>query len=93
LKTRFKRKALIGIPLGFLILIAALLLTFADLVPIVLGVALGVAGLGIYIWGCCSFADAKGYSTAIVLTVVFGVVLPVLLLVALPDKNTHYDRD
>ena len=92
MKTRHKRKAVIGIPLGLVLLGAGLFLSYRELVPIPVRLIMAVVGVGIYIWGCLAFAKAKGYSTAIVLTVVLGVLFPVVVLFALPDKNKNYGR-
>jgi hypothetical protein len=51
-----------------------------------------VAGVPFYIWGCLSLAKAKGYSTAIVITAIFGLLLPLVILIALPDKNRFERR-
>jgi hypothetical protein len=51
-----------------------------------------LGGLGVYIWGCLALAKAKGYSSAILLTVVLGVVFPAVVLLALPDKFKHHRR-
>jgi hypothetical protein len=95
MKSHHKKKAVIGIPLGLLLFFAGLFLPFQDffprsLIPLML-VAL-LSGIVIYIWGCLSLAKAKGYSTAIVLTVVLGVLFPAVVLLALPDKNKHHSR-
>ena len=48
------------------------------------------AGAILYVWGCTALATAKGYSSAIVLTVVLGGLFPLVLLLVLRDKNKHY---
>jgi hypothetical protein len=40
-----------------------------DIVPIGAEVPLILGGIGLYIWGCLALAKAKGYSSAIVLTI------------------------
>ena len=92
MKPHHKRKALIGVPLGLLVFGASLLLSIRGLIPGGLGFILSLLGVGVYTWGCLALAKAKGYSTAIVLTVVLGVLFPVVVLLALPDKNKHYER-
>jgi len=49
-----------------------------------------LAGIPIYIWGCIELARAKGQSTAIVLTVFLGILFPLVVLLALPDKNKYH---
>src|SRR6478736_1177887 len=45
-----------------------------------------------YLWGCAALAKAKGYSTAIVLSCLLGWLFPVVVLLALPDKNKYQRR-
>ena len=52
-----------------------------------IGLVLMLMALPFYLWGCAALAQAKGYSTAIVLTFVFGGLFPLVVLLALPDKN------
>lgn len=92
MKPHHKKKALIGIPVGLLIAGGAMFLLFRKLGPPWLSLSLFAAGIVIYIWGCLALARAKGYSTALVLTVVFGVLFPIVVLLALPDKNKHFER-
>jgi hypothetical protein len=42
-----------------------------------------------YTWGCSCLAKSKGHSSAIVLTAVFGLLPPLIVLVLLPDVNRH----
>jgi hypothetical protein len=49
-----------------------------------------LVGLPFYLWGCCALARAKGYSTAIVLSALFGLLFPMVVLLVLPDKHKHY---
>lgn len=63
-----------------------------DWLPLLLFPYLG--GVALYIWGCACLAEAKGYSTAIILIAFLSCIpgallLPLLLLLVLPDKNTH----
>lgn len=43
----------------------------------------------VYAWGCSCLAQAKGHSSAIVLTVVFGLLPPLIALLLMPDANRH----
>jgi hypothetical protein len=90
--SREKNKAIVGIPLGLVLLGAAIFLSARELVPIPVRVIIALVGVGIYIWGCVALATAKGYSSAIVLTVILGVVFPAVVLLALPDKNRYYRK-
>jgi hypothetical protein len=51
-----------------------------------------LVSLPFYLRGCAELARAKGYSTAILLTCVLGWLFPVVVLLALPDKNRHQRR-
>ena len=42
-----------------------------------------------YAWGCSCLALSKGHSSAIVLTAVFGLLPPLIVLLLLPDVNRH----
>ena len=92
MKPQEKKKAVIGIPIGLVLFGGGLLLSVRDLIPIPLRLLMVVGGVGIYIWGCLALAKAKGYSSAIVLTVVLGVLFPAVVLLALEDKNKNYER-
>jgi hypothetical protein len=92
MKPQQKKKALIGIPIGLVLFGTGLFLSVRDLIPIPLRLFMVGTGIGIYIWGCLALAKAKGYSSAIVLTVVLGVLFPAVVLLALDDKNKKYER-
>jgi hypothetical protein len=92
MKPHHKKKAAIGIPLGLTIFGTALFLSFQEMLPVPLRILMAVGGIGIYVWGCLALAKAKGYSSAIVLTVVLGVLFPAVVLLALPDKNRRHKR-
>jgi hypothetical protein len=92
MKPQEKKKAAIGIPIGLVLFGAGLLLSLQDLIPILFRLLMVLGGISIYIWGCLALAKAKGYSSAIVLTVVLGVLFPAVVLLALDDKNKNYKR-
>ncbi|HEY2082882.1 MAG TPA: hypothetical protein VGI88_08860 [Verrucomicrobiae bacterium] len=97
MKQRYKKKAMIGIPLGLSLFLGGFVMPFLHIFPRSVALALlalvaVVCGLVLYVWGCLSLAEAKGYSTALVLTVFLGVLFPVVVLLALPDKNKHHRR-
>jgi type IV secretory pathway VirB6-like protein len=48
------------------------------------------AGAIVYVWGCTALATAKGYSSAIVFTVVLGGLFPLVVLLVLQDKHKYY---
>jgi biotin transporter BioY len=89
--TREKRKALLGIPVG-------LVGFFTPLVMLRLKYQMAgwlitlclVGGIIVYLWGCLALARAKGYSSAMLLTVVLGLIFPAVVLAALPDKNKKH---
>ncbi len=83
---------MLGIPLGLAMVSVALIVSFKNLAPVAVRVLLGFSGIAIYIWGCLALARAKGYSSALVLTVVLGVLFPAVVLLALPDKHKDYRR-
>ena len=51
-----------------------------------------LVGIPLYLWGCCILADGKGYTTAIVVTAPLGLLLPLIILLALPDKLNQHQR-
>lgn len=60
--TEFKHKASIGVGAGLLLIIVGrVILKFGESMAIVGAVAL-LAGSVLFIWGCCQYAKAKGYS-------------------------------
>ena len=84
------------IPLGLILFFQGFLFLFVDfihrwLIPPML--VLSLFGIITYLWGCLALAKAKGYSTAIVLTVILGVLFPAVVLLALPDKNRRHKRN
>jgi len=92
MKPYYRNQAIIGLPFGLALVCVVLILSLRHQMPVWLRVILALSGLGVYLWGCRSLAKAKGYSSAILLTVVFGVLLPAILLLALPDKNKWYQK-
>jgi len=96
MKSHYKKKALIGIPLGLVLMVGSIVFAFKHLVPVPFGVPLVMGGffggMGLYIWGCLALAKAKGYSTALILTIVLGILFPAVVLLALPDKHKDYKR-
>ncbi|HTI68939.1 MAG TPA: hypothetical protein VMF06_03175 [Candidatus Limnocylindria bacterium] len=82
-----KTKAFLWITPGLLLTATGIGLFIAAIGSHWLQVSLILAGMPIYMWGCGALAEAKGYSTILVLAAFFGVLLPLVILVALPDKN------
>jgi hypothetical protein len=91
----YRNRAILGISSGLLLSATSLVVILKQVVPedrwgwFMIPF---VGGLGLYCWGCSCLAIAKGYSSALVLTVVLGVLLPLVVLLALPDKHSHRDR-
>jgi hypothetical protein len=99
---RLARRSIYGLVSGFL-LMGATLVAGVSLWP--LGDDWGpplllayLTGAALYLWGCACLAEAKGHSTAIILTAFLGTLVPgsffrpLLLLLVLPDKNAHAGR-
>ena len=92
MKPHHKKKSVIGLGIGVPVLLVGFILMFADIGPRGLILPFLLVGIPFYIWGCLALANAKGYTTAIVLTAVFGLLFPLVVLLALPDKNKHFRR-
>jgi hypothetical protein len=98
---RYKSKALIGTIVGISLFAGGLTLilthdrgpshTHASASELI-AIAMILISVPIYLWGCAALAKAKGYSTAIVLTCVLGGLFPLVVLLALPDKNKRHRR-
>jgi hypothetical protein len=90
MRSRYKRTSAIGLGVGLPLVVGGIMLLFPKFgLPGVGAIAIFV-GAPFYLWGCCALAKAKGYSTAIVLTAFFGLLFPMVVLLALPDKHKHY---
>jgi hypothetical protein len=89
--SRHKKKALTGLGFGLPLWAAGfgLLLLNRGTPLAVGGIVIMLVALALYLWGCAELAKAKGYSTAIVLTFILGGLFPLVVLLALPDKNRH----
>ena len=90
MKPHQKKKSAIGLGIGVPVLALGFILMFAGIGPRGLILLFLLVGIPFYIWGCLALANAKGYSTAIVLTAVLGLLFPLVVLLAVPDKNKHY---
>ena len=78
MKSHNIRKAVIGIPLGVALFVAALILAARHLVPIETFGILFLSGFVIYLWGCAALARANGYSA--VQGIFLGIAFPPALL-------------
>ena len=89
--SRHKKKALVGLSISLPLFAAGLgLLEFNRGTPVaVAGLVMMLVALPPYLWGCGELANAKGYSTAVVLTFVLGGLFPLVVLLALPDKRRN----
>ena len=102
MRSRHKKKALIGLGISVPLLLCGVVLILTWLTdpwsathlttPAVIVLGMMVVSLPFYLWGCAELAQAKGYSTAILLTFPLGWVCPLLLLLLLRDKNRHNGR-
>ncbi|PWU15734.1 MAG: hypothetical protein C5B50_14985 [Verrucomicrobia bacterium] len=106
--SREKRKALLGLGIGLPLFIGFVVLgvlaakarhagyrPFGDSttgILLVLGLLMLIVSLPSYLYGCAALARGKGYSTAILLTVILGLLFPLVVLLALPDKNKRHRR-
>ncbi len=93
--SEYRNKALLGV-VGSIVGATALILFRYQVRQFDPGGGLIMLGilflLGVYIWGCACLAKAKGHSTAIVLSVVLGVLFPLIVLLVLPDKQKRRHR-
>jgi len=100
---RHKKKALIGLSAGLPLFLVGWALIFTYVrgpravtllgsAPGLIALTMIIVSIPFYLWGCAELARAKGYSTAILLTCVLGWLFPVVVLLALPDKNRHQRR-
>jgi hypothetical protein len=89
---RYKTKCIMGLSIGLALVVGGFALGYAELGPRPLAVLLVFGGIPLYLWGCASLARAKGYSLAILVTAVLGLLFPMVVLLALPDKQKHYRR-
>lgn len=96
---RYKRKSIIGISGGCALSILGIVLARADIGLTTLGVICFFLGIPVYLWGCAALAHARGYSSALTLSAILvlwlplvGLVIPLVVLLALPDKHSHHRR-
>jgi hypothetical protein len=87
---KYKRKAIIGIGPGLGLCATGIIANGYEHAPWWIVIPPFLGGICIYAWGCLALAKAKGYSTAIVLTLPMCVVLPAVILLALPDKHKQH---
>jgi len=99
--TRYKSKAVIGTSVGVGLFLSGWALIFTCVrgqaatyasTPGLIALAMVLTSVPFYVVGCVALAKAKGYSTAILLTLILGWLFPVVVLLALPDKNKHRRR-
>ena len=99
--SHYTRPAAIGLGIGLPLFIGGWALvffyvrghmaTFAS-TPGIVAIVMIIVSIPLYLWGCAALANAKGYSTAIVLTCILGWLFPLVVLLALPDKCRHHSR-
>jgi hypothetical protein len=102
---RYKNKAIIGTSVGVSLFLGGWTVFFTFVrgaatystppyatLPGSIALAMLLISVPFYLWGCACLAKAKGYSTAILLTLILGWLFPVVVLLALPDKNKHRRR-
>lgn len=84
-----QKRSNIGVGIGIVLEIAGRVMLGIARENITLGAIGGVTllvGVVFFIWGCMSYAEAKGYSALLGLLGLFSCV-GLLILIILPDKN------
>jgi hypothetical protein len=83
----YKTKTNIGIGIGLLLsAMARVLLGGEDHFSIIVGFVLLITGIIVFIWGCMSYAQGKGYHPLVGLVGLLNI-LGLLILVLLRDKH------
>lgn len=88
----YKKKSIVRLTIGLTLFVGGLAMAYADVLPWAVVLLFVFGGIPVYLWGCAALARAKGYSLAILATAVLGLIFPMVVLLALPDKNRHYRR-
>lgn len=92
----YKNKANAGIGLGLLLIVIAIVIGVSAIHrtgevaggSLLLVLIARIAGAVLFIWGCCMYAKAKGYSAALgLLSLLFLIGL--IVLAVLPDKTKN----
>jgi drug/metabolite transporter (DMT)-like permease len=81
-----KQKTNIGVGVGLVLQLGGRLLLAGSDAPTALGVALVVAGLATFAWGCAMYSQGKGYHPAMGLLGLLSL-LGLIVLVLMPDKH------
>jgi hypothetical protein len=99
--SRYKNKALLGLGIELPLFLGGWALiflyvrgpnaTYASTAGVI-AVLMMLVSAPFYLWGCAALAKGKGYSSAILFTCILGWLFPVVVLLALPDKNKRHRR-
>ena len=87
MNARHKKNSLIGLGIAMPLFAIAVTLMVTEVGPRPLAGILFLVAIPIYGWGCLELAHAKGRSTAVMFTLVFGLLPPLILLLILSDKR------
>ena len=82
----YKRKTNIGVGLGILAQVVGYVLTSFGGAGAVFGWSFLVGGTVLFIWGCWSYAEGKGYDGAFGFLGLFTII-GLIILACLPDKH------
>ena len=84
----YKTRTNVGIGVGFLMQVAGNVIggISSSSALAMLGLLISLAGFGLFIWGCISYAQGKGYHGAWGLLGVISL-LGLIILVFFPDKH------
>lgn len=81
-----KRDTNIGVGVGILLQLIGRVMQFQGASG--LGFVLVLAGLAVFVWGCVSYCQGKGYPGWLGLLGLLSII-GLLILVFLPDRNKH----
>jgi hypothetical protein len=83
---QYRTKTNIGVGIGIVLQILGRMLAKGGEGGVLIGLALGVAGLVFFIWGCMNYAEGKGHSKWLGLLGLLSC-LGLIILAVLPDHH------
>ncbi len=81
-----KRETNIGVGIGFVMQLLGNALQTQGGALVAIGLLVTLAGLAVFIWGCMSYCEGKGYSKWLGLLGLLSII-GLLVLVFLPDRH------